>query len=158
VTSGAILSPCGDYRYLLWRTWAPGPVLGLGMLNPSTADHRVNDQTIRLGVGRAQRMGCGALYVWNLFAWRATDPRELLRVADPVGPDNAAALAYFLAVVDVVICAWGGDKAIRGRDQAALAAMRAAGHAPMAIGFTQAGHPLHPLRQPYERGPVPMPT
>ncbi len=42
--AGCILSDCEHYRYRLWREWdASRPALGFIMLNPSTADNRVND-------------------------------------------------------------------------------------------------------------------
>lgn len=48
IDSGAIFSPCREYRYKLWRTWdaskLPLNVIGL---NPSTADETKNDPTIR---------------------------------------------------------------------------------------------------------------
>ena len=34
----AVLSDCGQYRYLLTRRWGPGPTATFTMLNPSTAD------------------------------------------------------------------------------------------------------------------------
>ncbi len=44
---GAQLSDCGAYRYRLWREWDTScPTLAFLMLNPSTADHRVDDPTI----------------------------------------------------------------------------------------------------------------
>jgi hypothetical protein len=48
--SGAEFSPCGDYRYSLWRMWSEEEnaprVMFIG-LNPSTADATRNDPTIR---------------------------------------------------------------------------------------------------------------
>lgn len=50
----------GEYRYLLTRTVDPllastGPTLLFVMLNPSTADERVDDPTIRRCAGFARR-------------------------------------------------------------------------------------------------------
>ncbi|WP_454753949.1 DUF1643 domain-containing protein [Cupriavidus necator] len=45
--AGCVHSDCEQYRYRLWRYWdASRPTLGFMMLNPSTADHQVNDPTI----------------------------------------------------------------------------------------------------------------
>ncbi|WP_244222910.1 DUF1643 domain-containing protein [Cupriavidus lacunae] len=54
--AGAILSDCEQYRYRLWREWGrSSPGLGFIMLNPSTADHQVNDPTITRCLQRAGR-------------------------------------------------------------------------------------------------------
>lgn len=77
--SGAVLSRCGLYRYLLWRlSSASWPFVGFGMLNPSTADHEADDPTISRCIGRVHHLR-GALLVWNLFALRATDPDVMKR-------------------------------------------------------------------------------
>jgi len=44
----AIISDCGRYRYLLRRLWAEGlPRALFIMLNPSTADDKIDDPTIK---------------------------------------------------------------------------------------------------------------
>jgi hypothetical protein len=58
------------------------------MLNPSTADGKEDDPTIRRCIGFAKSWGNGSLEVVNLFGFRATDPKELLEVKDPIGPEN----------------------------------------------------------------------
>jgi hypothetical protein len=88
MTATAVLSDCGTYRYRLGRRWAEGPVDVWIMLNPSTADATVDDRTIRRCMEFSRRWGAGALVVGNLFALRATDPAELVRHPDPIGPDN----------------------------------------------------------------------
>lgn len=85
VTSASI---SGDYRYRLGRAWAGGPTCTFIMLNPSTADADQDDPTIRRCVGFAKALGCGALEVVNLYAYRATNPRDLLRQDERVGPEN----------------------------------------------------------------------
>lgn len=76
---GAIISECGKYRYQLWRIWDDTkPKVLFIMHNPSTADANEDDPTIRRCIGFAKRWGYGGIYVGNLFAFRATDPKDLL--------------------------------------------------------------------------------
>ena len=89
--SHADFSDCGNYRYTLWRGPGPDePYVCIVGLNPSTADTQKNDPTIRRCIGFAEEWGYENLCVMNLFAWRATYPRDLKNAADPVGPENAA--------------------------------------------------------------------
>src|SRR5438045_3510538 len=84
----AAISACGRYRWWLRRSWhqgGNGRVLCFIMLNPSTADARTDDPTIRRCMGFARSWGFSTLDVRNLFAWRATEPTELLRTDDPIG-------------------------------------------------------------------------
>jgi len=68
------------YRYRLSRTWDPsGRRWRSSCSNPSTADADVLDPTVRRCVGFALAWGFGSLEVVNLFAFRATDPRDLVR-------------------------------------------------------------------------------
>lgn len=87
----AILSDDRKYRYRLDREIEgedPANVLGVIMINPSTADEETNDPTIRRLLGFAKNYGCGTLSVCNLFALRSPDVRDLKKDPDPVGPDN----------------------------------------------------------------------
>ncbi len=70
--AGAILSDCEQYRYRLWREWNRSqPALGFIMLNPSTADHQVNDPTITRCPAVCQRQfRARVLSGWNRAAYR----------------------------------------------------------------------------------------
>ena len=157
--SDAVISDCGGYRYLLTRTWNDAaPAVLFVMLNPSTADATVDDATIRRCVGFARAWGCGELRVLNLFAWRATDPRDLRLAADPVGPQNdhmlaAEAWKASQAPGGITVCAWGAGGGFRDRDRAVLGILR---HArPQCLRATADGLPSHPLYQPRGLRPVP---
>ena len=150
----AIISQCGKYRYRLERE---GPGVGstaIIMVNPSTADAEQDDATIRRLRGFGARHGWGKLIVGNLFAWRATDVRDLGKVADPVGPDNARHIAAMLCEADRVIFAWGPlAKQPRYHRHIWRAVSLAAGLAlkqPHSIGVpAKDGHPRHPLMLAY---------
>jgi hypothetical protein len=108
--AGADFSECRRYRYALWRHWDwKGPencVMFVG-LNPSTADETKNDKTISNCVGFAKKWGYGGIYMLNLFAFRATDPKDMIVQEDPGGPGNAAALAVQASGVGLIVAAWG---------------------------------------------------
>lgn len=144
----AVLSSDGIYRYACGRQWDVGDRRALFvMLNPSTADDQIDDPTIRRCMAFARREHCDGLVVVNLYAYRATDPAELWRVDDPVGPHNDNTIRY--AVADAVatgspiVAAWGAlatnphrvyrVKQIPGMERA------------QALGLTKSGAPRHPL-------------
>ena len=86
---GAIFDINGRYRYSLWRAWSSyHPRIAFVLLNPSTADEQRNDPTIRRCIGFARAWNFGSMEVVNLFAYRTTDCRELLKIDDPVGEEN----------------------------------------------------------------------
>jgi hypothetical protein len=104
----AVISACDRYRYVLRRQVGPGArIATFIMLNPSTADATQDDPTIRRCIGFARQWGCGQLVVLNLFAFRATDPVDLKRAADPVGPDNESWFRRILPSDGPVVCGWG---------------------------------------------------
>jgi hypothetical protein len=152
--SEAVYSPCQAYRYLLTRVWDPAGKRALFiMLNPSTATEVQNDPTVERCERRARALGFGAFRVTNIFAFRATDPRVMRAVADPVGPGNDAAILGSLPWADRVICAWGAHGAHLGRGAAMEAALRGAGAELWHLGLTAAGAPKHPLYIGYDRQP-----
>lgn len=115
----AYFSPCRTYRYLLTRG-APhaAHVVTFCMLNPSTADADQNDPTIAKCIKFAGRFarelgwytddGQVAVRIVNLFAIRATDPRDCFGHPKPVGGvQNDLAILDACRGADLVIAAWG---------------------------------------------------
>ena len=141
----AIISECGTYRYLLQRFWdARLEAVNFIMLNPSTADARVGDPTIRRCLGFASALGFGALEVTNLYALRSTDPRALVFHSEPIGPENDEQIISSAKVCQMTICAWGtGDRLNRARR--VLDMLLKAGIKPHALKLTKGGCPAHPL-------------
>lgn len=154
---GAILSPCGRYRYVLRRSWSYTPDLVVVMLNPSTADARTDDPTIRRCMGFARRDGFGGLVVLNLFAWRAAKPAALLADGpDRVGPDNDWHLTSVAESYPGcrVLCAWGAHRAATPeRVGHAVRLLQRHGATLLCLGRTASGAPRHPL---YVRGDAAM--
>lgn len=145
--SGAILSPCGAYRYHLWRRWDEDlPTMVWVMLNPSKADASQDDPTIRRCIDFAKRERCGGISVRNVFALRATDPKELLRNPDPFGPENERHLlsARNCSLLTMLVVGWGSRirklKKYYKHASCCLAVQR-----PKCFGVTKDGDPRHPL-------------
>jgi hypothetical protein len=158
VKRGAVLSPCSTYRYELTRRWAEGDdIVTWIMLNPSTADADVDDPTIRRCIDFSIRWGCAGLVVRNLFALRATDPRELGRHPDPVGPENDTYLTRPAA--GATIAAWGvsGGHVAHERAGIVLDLLRARKTWPLCVALTHGGAPRHPLYLPATALPRPLP-
>lgn len=162
--SGAVFSPEQAYRYRLWRQWDPSlPWCLFIMLNPSTADERVLDPTVRKCVGYSKRWGYGGLMVGNIFAYRSTDPRGLYTFSEPVGPSNDRHLAEMTRLAAVVVCAWGNHGVYRDRGAAVMQMLRAhyAGMFPTMVaclGVTKTEQPRHPLYLPDHTPRIPYTT
>jgi hypothetical protein len=143
------------------------------MLNPSTADAFDDDPTIRKCVGFAKRWGQGGIQVVNLYAYRATDPKELklahARGVNVVGPENDQAIvdAMRVRLGGKIVAAWGGKCRTprRGlmRDRTVLAVARCS-RVPNAYKrnpilclkrSASTGFPWHPLYVSYETIPTP---
>jgi hypothetical protein len=142
--TGAEFSPCGEYRYALWRRLSMGErAVAFVGLNPSTADATMDDPTIRRCVGFARAWGFDWLYMLNLHAFRSTDPRVLATEIDPVGPGNWEALQRLTQKADLVVAAWGAND-LHG---AAVEYARRLAALPRThcLGRTKGGSPKHPL-------------
>lgn len=144
----------GEYRYELTRVLAgKQPPLVMIMLNPSTADQWVNDPTIRRCIGFADREQASRLIVVNLFALRATDPRELRHHPDPVGPGNDDYITAYCQRGIRVVAAWGNHGTLHGRAAAVTRMLADAGVQLLCLDMTGTGQPRHPL---YIRAGMPL--
>lgn len=164
--ASARLSTCGLYRYELVRRWNRGPLACWIMLNPSTADATTDDPTIRRCIGFTRRWNLAGLVVVNLFAYRATNPRELYDCAgagvDPVGPENDDAIHDAAVGSRVVVAAWGAHGSLYGRDRDVIDMLAASPVRLTALDVTNDGAPKHPLSRgkgfiPNETVPTPWP-
>jgi hypothetical protein len=158
MSGGARFSRDRRYRYRLWRRWDRSrPSVAFCMLNPSTADERSDDPTIRRCIGFARDWGYGGVEVVNLFALRGTDPRELRRARDPVGERNDAHLLAVAARSAAVVIAWGIHGALHARDARTLAMLCRRSRL-LALGWTKTGAPRHPLYLRRDARPTPVPA
>ena len=151
----AVYSDCERYRYALTRTWdAAGKRVLFVMLNPSKATEMHNDPTVERCERRARALGFGAFQVTNIFAWRDTDPFQMRKAADPVGPDNDATLLAGALWADQIIAAWGTHGAHRDRGPQTEALLRRTDKPIYALGLSKHGHPKHPLYISYSQQPI----
>ena len=175
----ADISGCGRYRYLLQREWrgtasdenwhwygtkdGAGQPIGTPkscmfvMLNPSTADADIDDPTIRRCVGFAKALKFDELSVVNLFAYRATKPKDLFAAGEAVhGDRNQEVIEKAGRDAGMIICAWGAHE--KATYQAECVRGWLHNRKLYALGFTKDGHPKHPLYLPGDARPVPMPN
>ena len=175
-SKGASISLCGKYRFSLWREWrgvaaranwrwygdkdGNGAELGdplscvFVMLNPSTADADQDDPTIRRCVSFAKALKFDRVEVVNLYAYRATDPKDLFGAGDAMHHHkNQEYVERAARDSGIIICAWGAHgeefqaETVRGW-------MHTKKH--FALGFTKGGQPRHPLYLPANARPVSM--
>lgn len=148
--SSAVFSPCRRYRYQLERIWDASrlPLVSCG-LNPSIADHDVDDPTIRLEMGLAKRLGYGGLVKVNLFALISTDPRGLKKHQGPVGRDNLFNLRRECATFEQVLCTWGAGARKFPWEVVGPSIEMVCQSAKelLCLGVTKDGDPWHPLRK-----------
>ena len=164
----ATLSSCGAYRWLLHR---PIPsrepsseqrrlLLFVG-LNPSRADGRRDDPTLRRLQGFAHHWGYHHLVVLNLFARISPSPSLLYKCAEPIGADNDQTLRSWFQqwaqhpTWDLWL-GWGVGGGFRQRDETVLNMLKDVSNQrgvlspPFVTGLTKAGYPRHPLYLPSE--------
>lgn len=161
----AVISDDEVYRYHLLRRWAPpfdreGPdrVLGVIMLNPSTADAFTDDQTIQKVMHYAKEWDYNAISVANVFALRSTSPAYLRHKPLELitGPENEGyIMQVFLDSYDKILCGWGANQiaapcipSIWNLLQSLNEHRRELSKKQMVyVKLTGAGMPMHPLYQ-----------
>lgn len=140
----------GPYRYWLHRLWRRElGCCGFILLNPSKADAKIDDPTLRRCIGFAKRWGFGAITVVNLFALRATNPCQLWEVDDPVGPKTNHYLLREVMGCDRLVVGWGARGRLHNRDKQVLRLLK--GYELWCFGENKDGTPVHPLYQPWAR-------
>ena len=155
ITRGhATFSENGFYRYDLTRRLAlEGPsrtgTVVFVLLNPSTADDKKEDPTVRRCLGFASRWNFESVRILNIFALRSTDPDALYGHPDPVGPDNDDAISKWSGLDQAarVVLAWGSHGEFRDRGfwvGQGILALRNFTEV-YCFGATKRGQPLHPL-------------
>jgi hypothetical protein len=145
--SSAVFSEDGCYRYLLTQRWGAGPLVGVIGLNPLTADDHRHGSRSRRFRGFAKSWGFSGYTTANLYAGVCTDPKNLVEIADPVGPENDSYIDHLAATHDVIVFAWGVN-ANPGRARAVASRIwrqcGRCGGAVAVLGWTANDQPRHP--------------
>lgn len=107
-----IFSEDRKYRYVLKHSWTDffdveeKPIAWIA-LNPSTADENKLDPTLTRIKKFSSKFGFNTFYMLNLFAYRSTDPNNMLIQEDPIGKDNDIWIKNICGKCNVVVCCWG---------------------------------------------------
>jgi hypothetical protein len=138
----ARLSKCKKYRFALWRTWdASKPYAMIVGLNPSTADETEDDRTLLRCVDFAKSWGYGGVCMSNLFAFRATDPKDMMKAKDPIGTGNDKWLVQLAKNAGIVVAAWGNEGAYLERSEKVRKILPNLHY----LKMNKSGEPAHPL-------------
>lgn len=150
----------GKYRYWLTRVWDDQlPRMMWILLNPSIADNRTDDPTVKKCMGFAKGLGYGSIEIVNLFAYIATEPKELLDIINnnkkiegckeltgkkaAIGPYNDQHIKTAAQRAEVIILGWGNNASPfkRCKDVIELLPDKEL----KCIEINRSGQPKHPL-------------
>lgn len=152
------------YRYTLeivWQEFDDPCLFQFIGLNPSTADEFKDDPTVKRCKEFARKWGADGIVMTNLFAFRGTDPNDMLKHRQPIGEvvDGVELNDLYLAAVKMrclgrTVACWGNDGTHLYRAQKVKRLL-----GPMkALKMTKTGQPQHPLYLKGDLQPFIMPT
>lgn len=144
IKKDAYISRDQIYRYWLSRIWDDNlPLVGFIGLNPSTADHKLEDPTIIRCINFARKWNMGGLIMLNLFALRSTNPEGLYKHSiDPIGPKYDLVIIEQANRLDLIVAAWGNHGSLKDRDREVQKFLKNKLHA---LHINKTGSPKHPL-------------
>jgi len=146
----AILSEDRKYRYVLSRIWdETKPKVMIIGLNPSTADETEDDPTIGRCISFSKSWGYGGVYMLNLFAFRATQPKDMFNTQNPIGLENNSYIEIYSKKVEKIVCAWGNHGIYKNRGNE----IREKFDKLFYLTLNQTGEPAHPLYLKFELVP-----
>jgi hypothetical protein len=154
------------FRYVLRRRFLPdtGTPLRLCVwLNPSDADEKEDDASVRVGMGFARRWGDGGILIVNVGDLVETYSKNLPALhAKRLGPGHWGYVAnavggQYGAIHADVLCGWGDEGAGEIAEQT-VALLRSRSLRPVALALTKSGNPGHPLRKKSDLVPFPFRT
>lgn len=129
-------------------------------LNPSTADDKTDDPTIRRCANFARQWGFTTLSMLNLFDWIDTDPKGLTKLPEGeqlLSPLGEAQLYTRLDHCNLIIAAWGSNKLAVENCSEVVDYCKSINKPILCLKKTRAGHPSHPLYLKSSLLPIPWP-
>lgn len=160
IESDAVFSDCERFRLLLTRRWEqehakPGYVLWIGM-NPSTADAKFDDPTVKKERKYTSRWGYSQYVKCNVMDYRATKPKMLLEPGViPRSEENLPMILRLAEDAALVMLAFGAPhKKLRRYGQDVVEALERKSIPTFCLAHTKDGLPVHPLYQLDSADPV----
>lgn len=100
------------YRYVLKHSWkdmfdVQEKAIVWIALNPSTADENQLDPTLTRIRNFSNDFGYNCFYMLNIYAFRSTDPKNMLNCKQPIGKDNDYWIKEICNKTDKIVCCWG---------------------------------------------------
>lgn len=146
-----------DERYRWWyeRRWGDGPLPCWVGLNPRSVDRDGGNRrpTLRKVEQWAVEWGYDGVLIVNLFAYRATNPKELrTATVDIVGAQNDDIIRWATRRSGATLAAWGAGGRLHGRGREVASML----DAPICVGCSKHGEPRHPLYVRTETKPTPF--
>ncbi len=157
----AILSSCRKFRYRLTRDVNKSGKVTIAYfgINPSTADEKKDDPTVRRWRGFTERNNGVKFIIGNVFAFRATDVGELARAEDPVGPENMLHIDGIISEADILVPCWGSrnklPRELWGHLDMFVDKLNCSGKPVKCFGKTVSNDPKHPLMLSYDTPFIP---
>lgn len=101
-----------------------------------------------------RRWGGSRFIVGNVFAYRATDVKELAGIDDPYGDEIGDYTTDIIAEADILVPCWGNSSKappkLQGAFDVLMDALLSSGKPVMNFGLTKSGDPKHPLMLGYD--------
>lgn len=106
------------YRYMLSRIWNKDKkIIMFVWLNPSIADDKINDPTITRCINFTKDWWYWGFYMTNLFAYRATEPKNMKNSESPIWIENDFYIEKYYNKVDLVVCMWWNNWNFKNRSK-----------------------------------------
>ena len=140
----ALFSNDKKHRYFLERVWNDSlETILFVLLNPSIADSKKDDPTIKKLISFSKKWGYGGFCVCNLYSYRTPSPKELYNNSNNKSKKNKEYLKNNILKSNRVIYGWG---ATEFEPKWILDLVKE----PLCFGKNKNGTPKHPLYMNYK--------